>query len=524
MSRNKGTPALSLYIIGIFYGLAINQPYLFKCLTGEMAGAGGDKAMDYSQRINKWIEENQTAIIGFLQDLIRIPSVTGEEGPIQRFIAKQLNEMGLTVDAFEPSLDSLRKHPAFVEVSQGYEGRPNVVGLLKGVGGGKSLLFNGHVDVIPAGAQESWQHGCWSGDFADGRIYGRGASDMKSGIAAMTMAIKAIMESGIRLRGDVILEYTVDEELSGNGTLACVMKGYKADGGICCETSSMKVQPGSIGRIWFEIKVKGMAAGIQRRWEGINAIGKGYLVTQAVSDFERLRVERLSHPLYPDIRGAIPCMVGVFESGSYHSAFPDSCLLKGSMATIPGEDSAAVKAEFVKFIHEKAAADPWMKEHPPEVIFTGYFAEPSEIPADSPIVQTLSRNFVKVMGEEPVISGREGAADIRFMNSYGNTPTVIFGPGMTEQMHANNEYVNVDKLIESTKILALTIVEWCRIEQRQQSPTSLGGGFLIEKAVSGEIQSPTDVVQSPCEGGARRCNVRELMPDSFRHKRLTKFE
>nr|WP_315987958.1 M20/M25/M40 family metallo-hydrolase [Desulforamulus aquiferis] len=272
------------------------------------------------------------------------------------------------------------------------------------------------------------------------------------------------MDSGIKLRGDVILEYTMDEELSGNGTLACVMKGYKADGGICCETSSMRVQPGSIGRIWFEIKVQGKAAGIQRRWEGVNAIEKGYLVTQAVSEFEGVRVNRISHPLYPDILGAIPCMVGVFESGSYHSAFPDSCLLKGSMATVPGEDSAAVKEEFVQFICEKVSRDPWLKEHPPEVIFTGYFAEPSEIPVDSPIVQTLNQSFIKVMGKEPVVSGREGAADIRFMNCYGDTPTVIFGPGLTEQMHANNEWVNIEDLIQSTKILAHTILEWCQTD------------------------------------------------------------
>jgi acetylornithine deacetylase len=419
--------------------------------------------MDSRKQVLNWVEQNRNTIVGFLQALIRIPSVTGEEGPIQEFIAGRLKDMGLSVDVFEPDLASLRKHPAFVEVSRGYEGRPNVVGIFRGQGGGKSLLFNGHVDVIPAGAPESWQHGSWSGDTADGRVYGRGASDMKAGLAAMTMAVKAIRESDIRLRGDVTLEYTVDEELSGNGTLACVMKGYKADGGICCETSSMRVQPGSIGRIWFEIKVKGKAAGIQRRWEGVSAIEKGYRVTQAVSDFERVRVERLSHPLYPDIRGAIPCTVGVFESGSYHSAFPDSCLLKGSMATVPGEDSAAVKKEFAEFIRAKVADDSWLKDHPPEVIFTGYFAEPSAIPADSPIVQALCRKFTEVAGQEPVISGREGAADIRFMNRYGDTPTVIFGPGMTEQMHANNEWVNVEDLFQATKILSLTILDWCGI-------------------------------------------------------------
>ena len=419
--------------------------------------------MDLQNRAIEWIDRERDEIIGFLQQLIRIPSVTGEEGKIQEFIAVQLRDMGLKTDVWEPDWAALKGHPAYVEVSSGYKGRPNVVGTLRGKGGGKSLLFNGHVDVIPAGAPESWKHAPWSGDAAEGRIYGRGASDMKAGLAAMTMAVKAILQSGIRLKGDVTLEYTVDEELSGNGTLACVMKGYKADAGICCETSSMRVQPGSIGRIWFEIKVKGKAAGIQRRWEGVNAIEKGYRVTQAVSDFEGLRIQKVRHPLYPEIRGAIPCMVGVFESGSYPSAFPDTCLLKGSMATVPGEDSKAVKAEFVRFIAARVADDPWLKEHPPEVAFVGYFAEPSEIPTDSPIVQLLCQKFREAKGQAPVISGREGAADIRFLNRYGETPTVIFGPGMTEQMHANNEWASVEDLIQATKILAATTLDWCGV-------------------------------------------------------------
>ena len=414
-------------------------------------------------RVIQWIDREGDQIVEFLRDLIKFPSVTGEEGEIQQFIARKLKKMGLAVDVWEPDLEALKRHPAYVAGSQGYKGRPNVVGILRGAGGGKSLLFNGHVDVIPAGAAEAWTHGPWAADLADGRVYGRGASDMKGGLAAMTMAVQAILKAAIRLKGDVTLEYTVEEELSGNGTLACVMKGYRADGGICCETSSLRVQPGSIGRIWFEIKVKGRAAGIQRQWEGVNAIDKGYRVVQAVSGFERLRIERLSHPLYPEIRGAIPCLVGVFESGSYPSAFPDTCLLRGSMATVPGEDSAAVKAEFVQYIRDAVSEDPWLKEHSPEVAFAGYFAEPSEISAHAPIVQTLCKNFREVTGKDPLISGREGAADIRFLNRYGGTPTVIFGPGRTEQMHANNEWVAVNDLIQATKILALTILQWCQL-------------------------------------------------------------
>ena len=415
--------------------------------------------------VMKWLDENKEEQISFLQQLIRIPSVTGDEGPIQAYLSEYLKKLGLEVDCFVPSLEELKTHPAFVDPHQSYDGRPNLVGTWKGSGGGRSLLFNGHIDVIPEGAADNWKHGPWSADIEDGKMYGRGTSDMKSGAAAMTMAIRAIQASGVRLKGDIVAEYVMDEELTGNGTLACVMRGYKADAGICCETSSMCVQPGSIGRIWYTIQIKGKAAGIQRRYEGVSGIELGYLVTNAVAEFERQRVSQVSHPLYPDILGAIPCMIGQFESGSYNSAFPDNCILKGSMATVPGEDSAQVKKEFVSYITKRVAEQhPWFQEHPPEVIFTGYFAEPSEIPTDSPIVQELCRSFEREMGVQPVISGREGAADIRHLNTYGDTPTVIFGPGRTEQMHANNEWVGVEDYLNSIRILARTIIEWCGVE------------------------------------------------------------
>lgn len=418
--------------------------------------------MNRCEHVETWIDDHREDLISFLQTILRIPSVTGEEAAIQEYLFGYTADLGAEVDKFVPSMEELKTHPAFVKSDLPYENRPNVVATFRGAGGGRSLLFNGHVDVIPEGPKENWHHGCWSGDRSEGRIYGRGASDMKSGVAAMTMAVKALKECGVALNGDVILEYVMDEELTGNGTLACVMKGIRADAGICCETSSMCVQPGSIGRIWFDIKVTGKAAGIQTRYEGVNAIDLGYIAVKAVEDFEKVRLAKVSHPLYPDILSSIPCMVGQFSSGSYASAFPDSCLLKGSMATVPGENSDAVKAEFVEFILKHCGEQSeWLAENPPEVIFTGYFAEPSAIPADTPIVTVLAKEYQKVMKREPVISGRQGAADIRHLNTYGNTPTVIFGPGLTEQMHANNEWVCEEDYINAIKILAGTIVSWC---------------------------------------------------------------
>jgi acetylornithine deacetylase len=419
---------------------------------------------EIEQQVLEHIEKRRISIVEFLRTLISIPSVTGDELQIQKFIAQKLKNMGLQVDMWEPDLEELKKHPAYLPPEREYKNRPNVVGIYKGTGKGKSLLFNGHVDVIPAGPPDAWKHPPWSGEIEGNRLYGRGASDMKSGLAAMTMAIETLINLKVKLKGDVILEYTMDEEATGNGTLACVTKGYKADAGICCETSSLHVQPACIGRIWFEILVRGKPAGIQRRWEGINAIEKGYAIVKAVSNLEQIRIDQLSHLLYPDRLGSLPCMVGVFQSGSFPSAFPDTCLLKGSIATLPGEETQKVKESFVDQILTFAKTDPWLKNHPPEVLFKGYCGDPAEIPSDHPIVVTLGEKFKQVMGKDPQITGRQGAADIRYLIKYGQTPTVIFGPGLSEQMHANNEWVDTDDLVAATKVLALTTMEWCGTE------------------------------------------------------------
>lgn len=416
---------------------------------------------DQEKLVLEEIDQSKDDIIEFLRQLISFPSVTGDEFEIQNFIADKLRGMGIEVDMWEPDHEELKKHPAYVRVERGYAKRPNVVGIYKGVGEGRSLLFNGHVDVIPPGPADSWSFGPFSAEIHDDRLYGRGASDMKSGLAAMTMALGSLIKVGIRLKGDVILEYTMDEELSGNGTLACVMKGYKADAGICCETSSLHVQPACIGRIWFEITVRGKPAGIQRRWEGVNAIEKGYEIVKAVSNLEAIRIDVASHPLYPDKLGSLPCMVGMFESGSFPSAFPDTCILKGSMATLPGEETQAAKQSLVDHITAFSKTDPWLRDHPPEVKFVGYCGDSAEIPPDHPIVMTLSSAFKTVTGTPPQITGRQGAADTRYLINYGHTPTVIFGPGPTEQMHATNEWVNIDDVITATKTLSLTIMEWC---------------------------------------------------------------
>jgi len=407
------------------------------------------------------IDRHKDKAIQLLRDMVTIPSVTGDEAAIQRFLNGYLGKIGLDVDMWETDWEELKKHPGYRPVDRSYEGRPNIVATWRGSGGGRSLLLNGHTDVIPVGNGEGWDDDPWSASIKDGRLYGRGSADMKSGVASHIMAVECLKAAGVTLKGDVLINIVIDEEVSGHGTLDTVIRGYKADAGISGETSDLAVQPACIGRIWFEIEINGKPAGIQKRYEGISGIDLGNKIVKAVNDLEARRVATVKHPLYPNALDSLPCMVGSFSAGNYPSAFPTNCLLKGSIGTVPGEDHEGVKQSLVDEIARAAADDPWMKDHPPKVRFVGYDAEASEIPVDHGIVTTVCRNYTEITGRQPVISGRQGAADTRFLNEYADTPTVIFGPGSTAIMHSDNEYVSVDDYLTSIKVMALSILDWC---------------------------------------------------------------
>jgi len=416
------------------------------------------------QKLLEQIDQSRDKAVAFLRDMVVIPSVTGDEAQIQTFLSKYMTKIGLDVDMWETDWEQLKKHPGYRPVDRGYEGRPNIVATWKGAGGGRSLLLNGHTDVIPVGGGEGWSDNPWSATIKNGRMYGRGTADMKSGVASHIMAVECLMAAGLKPKGDVYINVVIDEEVSGHGTLDTVIRGYKADAGISGETSDLAVQPACIGRIWFEIEIHGKPAGIQKRYEGISGIELGNKIVKAVADLEAKRVATITHPLYPNALDTLPCIIGSFSAGNYPSAFPANCLLKGSIGTVPGEDHEGVKQSLVDQIARAAAEDPWMKLHPPKVRFVGYDAQASEIPRDHAIVETVCKNYKEITGRDPQISGRQGAADTRFLNLYANTPTVIFGPGSTAVMHANDEYVSIDDYITSIKVMALSIADWCGVE------------------------------------------------------------
>jgi acetylornithine deacetylase len=417
---------------------------------------------DFDKRIKQQLAARRGDLVELTRDLIRLQSITGHEGAAQAHIVLKLREMGLAMDVFEPELRALEHHPAFHKVEGlSFKGRPNVIATWNGKGDGRSLILNGHIDTIPVEPVAAWTHAPFSGDVANGKVYGRGASDMKGGLASMTMAVQILRDLGVRLAGDVILQYVVDEELTGYGTLAAVIKGYRADAGICLETSDLCVQPACVGRLWFTLEVSGKAVSVTRHWEGHSAIDKGILFVQAFKELEQKRWREIGHPLYPDRRLALPCGVFMFNGGSFPSAVPDHAELRGSLGLMPHEDVEDVKRAVTAAVSEVARADLWLREHPPRLIFKDVGADGAEIPVEHPIVQTVTAAYRAVEGNAPEVSGRVGGADTRYLIKYAKTPTVIFGPGLSSEMHAVDESVPIRNLEVATEVIARSIVDWC---------------------------------------------------------------
>lgn len=414
--------------------------------------------LDLEQKALSLIDARKDELIALVSDLIKYRSVSGNETGIQGFLEMRLKNLGFETDLWEPDLAVLEGHPLFSKVSYDYNCRPNLVAIYRGTGGGRSLLFNGHVDVIPAA--DTWNVSPWNGEVRDNRIFGRGASDMKSGVAAATFAAEILASLGVKTKGDLILEYVVDEENTAHGTLACVLRGYRADAGISCEASDLEVQPAATGSMWFRIQVSGKSSSMSRRWEGVSALEKAWRIHQAVQDFEQIRIAELSHSLYPDPRGALACFVGTMNGGEFPSSTPAGCVLTGRMATIPGEDPAQSQASFIDFIMNASSQDAWLKHHPPQVTFYGINCAPVEISPNHPICASLEDAFLDVTGRLPVVKGHEGGADTRVLIPYGKTPTVIFGPGLISQMHADNEWVPVENVVMACKVYALTMLRW----------------------------------------------------------------
>lgn len=413
------------------------------------------------QRTDDYIRAHASDAVSLLQALVREPSVQGNETGVQKVVISKLESMGLTVDVWDPPYEQLAAHPYFVPSRDTYVGSPNVVGVLKGSGGGRSLILNGHIDVVPEGDRAKWSDDPFSGTVRDGKVYGRGTTDMKGGNVSMMMALEAIIRSGIKLKGDVIFHSVIEEETGGVGTLATMLRGYHADAALIPEPTNMKLFIRQQGSMWFRVTVRGVGAHAGTRYEGISALEKALPVYAAVMQLEKDRNAAVDDPLYRNAPIPFPINIGKFNTGNWPSSVPDLATFEGRIGVAPGESMESVRQLLAKTILDACASDEWLSNNPATLEFFGGQWVPNGIPADHPFAVTVLEQFRQVYDMDAIVEASPWGTDAGLLGQVGNIPALVIGPGETKMAHYPNEYIEINAMTEAARLFARIILDWC---------------------------------------------------------------
>jgi acetylornithine deacetylase/succinyl-diaminopimelate desuccinylase family protein len=423
------------------------------------------------------IEKDRDWVVKLTQEMVRIPSVN------PKFLVDAAINREADVQAL---LESILKEAGFVTRQwDALPGRPNLIGDKAGEEA-RSLILCGHVDVVPVGEISRWTVEPFGGDIKDGKLYGRGAVDMKSGVAACVAAARAIHRCGIDLTGRLSMHSVVDEEAGGFGAIDIVRRGLLASAAIIAEPSWGDVQPAEGGLEWARVTIRGRTAHSAWRYNeiypqrqdpgrfepGVNAIELAARFVEALRVYESGRTRAQSHPLLPP--GMNTINVGVIRGGAglgddglpivmtNPAIIPDTVAIDLDMKFLPSENSADYRRDFESFVHHFAQTDAWLRDHPPTILWElgGLHFPPLNTPLDHPLVTSLVKRKTET-GKAPAVRGMIAVTDAAHYAGAG-VPGVIFG-AIGEGFHGDDEYVDVASVVETTKVLAATILDYCGV-------------------------------------------------------------
>ena len=417
------------------------------------------------KKISRRIEEMTEEIFEGIQNLVRIPSVVGQEGEAQEWMAQLYQSIGIEVKKLFPGKEDLIKHPAYIETTFPYDdSRPNIIGALPGSGDGRSLILNGHIDVVSPEPIETWdREGPWSGHIEGNRLYGRGSADMKSGLLANFYAVKSLLDLGLMPNGKVFLESVIEEEAGGSGgTLATLLSGIRADAMIIPEPFNLQIITAHPGIHYFRVKVYGKTANAAKSHEGVNAIGKLAKIYDRLIELDRERAQRNRNPFFEKSTGrSCNLNIGTFKAGDWPSTVAGWAQLEARISYLPEEAEADVKKEVEQAVRDVAATDDWLTERPPQIEWFGWQARPWVQDPEAEALRQFRQTASEILGFVPETAASTAGLDTRFA-SFFYIPSFVFGP-VGGLLHCSNEYVELDSVIKTTKVLAAFVVDWCSI-------------------------------------------------------------
>jgi len=418
--------------------------------------------------------ELASALIAFDTTAREVGDPARDEAALQRLLADRLAGTGARIDLFEPDAEIMAGAP-LVPDGLDFGGRPQLIAELPGAGGGRSLLLNGHIDVVSAEPRAQWTSPPFAPEVRDGRLYGRGACDMKGGVAAMVFAAEALAAQGVRLAGDLIVATNTDEESSGAGGSALVRRGLRADAGIVTEPTDFRVWVACRGSEYGVVTVPGRPGHAEvshpgwRHGGAVNAIEKAAIVMGAIDELRRRWAADpgLTHP-HLSVPSLLPTVV---RGGEWPVTYPASCELTIAVMYVPAQADergwgGRVRREVQQWIVERCAErDDWLAEHPPVIRWWSNGVMPMEIDPALPIVPAMLDASGDV-GRRRELGGLDSWYDGATFTKLAGIPSVGFGPqgfdpaGATVA-HTIDEYVPVEGLIACAQALAIAAMRFC---------------------------------------------------------------
>jgi acetylornithine deacetylase len=397
-----------------------------------------------------------------LMELLTIPSVGGAdaEADIQQVLAERLNRLGLDVDLWQLDLPALASEPGFPGVEVERTEAWGLVGTRPGAGAVPALVLQGHVDVVPAGDPTRWRSDPFQPTVTGSRVHGRGACDMKAGVVANLAALTAITRSGVRLRDGVALHLVVGEEDGGLGAFGTLARGHTGEACIITEPTSGTLITAAAGALTFTLEVPGRATHASTPYAGSSAIDAYLTIHWALAELQAERNATVE-PLMREYPVPYPLVIGRLRAGDWSSSVPDLLVADGRLGLRIEEDPADARRELELRIAEVSAQDPFLREHPPVVRWSGGQFAGGHLPAGQPLRELVQQAHADVTGAAPLRErGAPYGSDLRLYAAEG-VPTLHYGPGDVRLAHGPDESVEIDEVVRVTETLVVATLRAC---------------------------------------------------------------
>ena len=408
--------------------------------------------------------DRQTA---FLANLVRFPSTRGQEAPLQDWMARQLAERGYEVDRYTLADVDMAHLPGFSPVMDtDYRRAVQVVGVRRAAAAtGRSLILQGHVDVVPTGPSELWTHPPFDPAVRGEWLHGRGAGDMKQGVAAMVFALDAIAAAGLQPAADVTVQTVTEEECTGNGALSTLARGYRAEAVLIPEPTAGTITRAHVGVMWFRLRVRGVPVHVAQAQSGTNAILSAFHLVEALQRHtEALNQAARNDPWFGAIPDPIKFNPGVIRGGDWASSTPAWCEVDCRIGLLPGASLEAAREGVQRCVAEAARGDGFMANNPPDITWNGFQADGYVLDPGSEAERVLAAVHQQVFGTAMEERRSTAVNDTRFYGLYHRMPALCYGP-LGENHHGFDERAHLPTLQQVTLSMASFICAWCGVRE-----------------------------------------------------------